>query len=228
MSGMLTGIGLTLSYKLNAKSLDRKRVLRVAQITDMHIFPDPIPEKGIKNLLAELHALSDKPDFVINTGDNIMDSLKRSKEETAAQWEAWDKYYRSELKFELRNCIGNHDVWGWGLDGNKQKKDVLFGKEWAKIKLELDNTYYSFEKNGWKFICLDSVSYEKNSHAYTAKLGDKQLKWLKNELESTPATTPVCIASHIPILSPSVFFDGENEKSGNWEVPGSWMHIDAH
>jgi len=35
------------------------------------------------------------------------------------------------------------------------------------------------------------------------------------------------VVSHIPIISTSVFFDGDNEKSGNWNVPRAWMHIDA-
>ncbi|MDP3434638.1 MAG: metallophosphoesterase, partial [Bacteroidota bacterium] len=66
-----------------------KRSLRFVHLTDMHIHPASVPERGIQNLLADIHSLEDKPDFVINTGDNIMDSLKRSKEETTAQWESW-------------------------------------------------------------------------------------------------------------------------------------------
>ena len=33
--------------------------------------------------------------------------------------------------------------------------------------------------------------------------------------------------SHIPILSTSAYFFGENERTGNWHVPGAWMHIDS-
>jgi hypothetical protein len=35
------------------------------------------------------------------------------------------------------------------------------------------------------------------------------------------------VMSHIPIVSASAFFHGDNERSGNWHVPGAWMHIDA-
>lgn len=35
------------------------------------------------------------------------------------------------------------------------------------------------------------------------------------------------VVSHIPILSASAYFDGDNEKDGDWKVPGAWMHIDA-
>jgi len=226
-AGILSGVGVALSSNLRAEAEQRKRVLRVAHVTDMHIYPDPIPEKGIKNLLDELHQLTDRPDFVLNTGDNVMDALRHSKEEVAAQWDAWHTLFRSNLKYDLYNCIGNHDVWGWGLKDDQVKSDPLYGKTWAKTHLELENTYYSFERNGWKFICLDSMTYENNSHAYTAKIDDEQFDWFQEELAKTSSGTPVCIVSHIPVLSPSVFFDGENEQSGNWEVPGSWMHIDA-
>jgi len=53
------------------------------------------------------------------------------------------------------------------------------------------------------------------------------MDWLKKELKSVPAATPVFIMSHIPILSACVFLDGKNYRNGQWNVPGSWMHEDA-
>ena len=206
----------------------KKRVLRIAHITDMHIFPDATPEKGIQNLLEQLHGMEDKPDFVINTGDNIMDSLKRGKEDVAAQWAAWKTNFRDKLQYELFNCIGNHDVWGWGLDDEEVKTDPLYGKAWARKMLGLEeSTYYSFERNGWKIICMDSPMHDENGHAYTAKIDEEQFAWLEKSLAETSPEMPVMIASHIPILTPTVFFDGDNEKTGDWNIPGSWMHIDA-
>jgi 3',5'-cyclic-AMP phosphodiesterase len=82
-TGIVSGIGLSFSQCTAPESNMRKRGLRVAHITDMHIYPDPVPEKGIRSLVNELNQLKDKPDFLLNTGDNVMDSLKHSKEETA-------------------------------------------------------------------------------------------------------------------------------------------------
>lgn len=62
---------------------------------------------------------------------------------------------------------------------------------------------------------------------YTAKLDEEQFEWLAGDLAATPESTPVLVASHIPILSASVFYDGDNEASGDWRVPGAWMHIDS-
>lgn len=202
-------------------------VSRFVHITDMHLYNNEIPEKGINNLLSAIDNLSYKPDFILNTGDNIMDALKRSKEEVELQWSFWKENFRDRIKYPLYNCIGNHDVWGWNNPDEGIKSDPLYGKAWAKKMLEIPANYYSVELNGWKLICLDSPFYEDNSKGYTAKFGKQQLEWLKKELASTPESVHVALASHIPILSPCVFYDGDNESTGNWRIPGAWMHIDS-
>jgi Icc protein len=35
------------------------------------------------------------------------------------------------------------------------------------------------------------------------------------------------IVTHIPILGATPFLDGDNAKTGDWIVPGAWMHIDS-
>ncbi len=223
-------IGLLGTGALNLHANERKtnkRSLRFVHLTDMHIHSGSVPERGIQNLLDEIHSLDEKPDFVINTGDNIMDSLKRSKEETKLQWDLWREYYRSKLKYELFSCIGNHDVWGWSLKNAEIESDPLFGKNWAVKELDIPYRYYSVDKKGWHFIFLDSSFRDTENHSYIARLDKDQFEWLENDLKNTPAKTPICVVSHIPIISTSVFFDGDNEKSGGWNVPGAWMHIDA-
>ena len=224
---VLGGLAVTACKPSLKNTPEKKRALRIVHVTDMHIFDGPVPELGISNLINEIKNMEDQPDFVLNTGDNIMDALKRSKEEVAAQWEAWKNNFRQNIDLPLYNCIGNHDVWGWSNDDPTIQSDELYGKNWALKMLELENRYYTFEKNGWKIICLDSPYYDKDNHGYIAKLDEEQFEWLKTTLDNTPATTNILIASHIPILSPSTFFDGDNEKTGNWVVPGAWMHIDA-
>ena len=223
----LGGLSLWSPRSASAGKPSGKRKFRIAHITDMHLQPDNTSEQGIKNLVSDLNGLQDKPDFVINTGDHIMDALKQPKEKVEAQWKVWEEAFKKHLNYDLYNCIGNHDVWGWGLDDPKVKNDPLYGKAWGSKILELDETWYSFIRNGWKFICLDSVSPGNNDRTYIGHLGELQFNWLKEELASTPKDMPVFIASHIPLLSASVFFDGNNEKSGNWVVPGAWMHLDA-
>jgi Icc protein len=59
------------------------------------------------------------------------------------------------------------------------------------------------------------------------KFDEDQYAWLSQDLFFTPSKTPVCIVSHIPIICACEFFDGKNENTGNWIVPGAWIHIDA-
>ncbi len=62
---------------------------------------------------------------------------------------------------------------------------------------------------------------------YTGRLDDTQFEWLKQQLAQSDPERPVAILSHIPILSAGELLDGDNEASGNWLVPGAWVHIDA-
>jgi Icc protein len=223
-------VGIMGASTLNLQANDKKinsRSLRFVHLTDMHIHPGPVPERGIRNLLEEIHALDEKPDFVINSGDNIMESLKRSKEDTAVQWNSWHEYYRSKLNYEHYSCIGNHDVWGWGMNDKQLENDPLFGKNWAVKELGIPNRYYSMDKNGWHFIFLDSSHRSEDHQSYIAKLDKEQFEWLEEDLKQTGTSTPVCVVSHIPIISTAVFFDGNNDKNDSWNIPGAWMHVDA-
>ena len=206
---------------------EKNKSFRVVHVTDMHISKNPKVKKGVTAMLVEIDALVKKPDFIINTGDSISDALKQPKNEVSSQWQAFSTYFKDKLKYPLHSVIGNHDVWGWGLKDEKVKKDPLYGKEWALQMLSMGNRYYTFMHKSWKFICLDSPLHVSTKRPYTAQLDDEQFNWLETELQNTDTETPVCIVSHIPILSASVFYDGDNTVNGNWQVPGGWMHIDS-
>lgn len=226
-AGMFAGVGLTGLNSFGAEEIAGNKILRIVHLTDMHIEPGPKIEKAIGTLVKEINSLAEKPDFILNTGDNIMDALSRDKENVHNQWQAWQGYFYNKLSVELHSCIGNHDIWGWGNGNYTIEKDPLFGKSWAAAMLKMPDRYYSFERKGWKFICLDSSYRDTGNKGYTAKLDKEQFAWLKDELKRTPPDTFICIVSHIPILSVSVFFDGDNFKKGNWQIPGAWMHTDA-
>lgn len=205
---------------------NRKRVLRIAHLTDVHVQPEGPAAKGMAAALHAVQNLQDKPDIIFNTGDCIMDSLGNPKEKVRDQWKVWNDVLKNENSLEVMHCIGNHDVWGWSMPHATIKADDHYGKKWAQESLNLKQRYYSFNKAGWHFIVLDSTHPIKG-FGYTAKLDEEQFEWLKQDLASTPKETNTCILSHIPILGVSVFFDGENMKHGKWKIPGAWMHSDA-
>jgi 3',5'-cyclic AMP phosphodiesterase CpdA len=204
----------------------RKKVLRIAHLTDVHVQPEQGAPHGMARALQHAQNLADKPDVIFNGGDSIMDALGADKARTKTQWQVWQSVLRNECSLPIEHCIGNHDVWGWELK-NKIAPDKLYGKQWALEEFALASRYRSFELAGWHFIVLDST--HPAPQGYIGKLDEPQFEWLEEDLQKTPHTTPVCVLSHIPIICFCCFFDGENEteKSGDWKVPGAWMHIDA-
>lgn len=203
-----------------------RRVLRLAHLTDVHVQPERRAAQGMAACLRHVQAQKDKPALILSGGDCIMDSLGADQARTRVQWELWNKVLRDECSLPIEHCIGNHDVWGWHRkESGATGSEPLYGKKWAMDALGLQRPYRSFDHAGWHFIVLDST--HPAGGTYTARLDDEQFDWLAEDLRKTDSKTPVLVLSHIPILAVCVFFDGENEKSGNWSVPGAWMHTDA-
>jgi 3',5'-cyclic AMP phosphodiesterase CpdA len=211
--------------------------VRIAHITDMHIAPGGPSTQDLARAFRDVQARRPKIDLIINTGDCVGDSLGATKDSTQAAWDAFTGVVKAEVSLPIYHAIGNHDVWGWGLPPNEQKSlssDPLFGKGFALQELGLANRYYTFDNAGWRFLVLDSTHLPPPEYpeyaegqSYIGELDDEQYNWLVQQLEATPQSMPVCIASHIPILSACELLDGPTEFRGNWLVPGAWVHIDA-
>jgi 3',5'-cyclic AMP phosphodiesterase CpdA len=200
-------------------------------MTDFHVWSLGGAPDGMTRALRHAQTQEDPPDIIVNTGDSIMDSLDtRDKGAVEAQWDVYNSILKSECSLPVIHAIGNHDVWGWGHPEASTNSDPLHGKNMALEKLGLDKPYYSFDRAGWHFLVLDSIHLpnEASEYPYIGRLDDEQFKWLTEDINSLADTnTPICILSHIPIVAACEYFDGPNEESGNWVVPGSWMHIDA-
>lgn len=206
-----------------------KRILRIAHLTDFHVLPMAFAQEQMVNVLRHAQSQADPPDIILNTGDAIMDSLEEDKASTEAQWQVFNDILQAECNLPIYHAIGNHDIWGWGLTDEQIKSDPLYGKNMALEKLSLENRYYSFDLAGWHFIILDSnyPPNEVSEYPYIGQLDEEQFDWMVRDIQAVPGETPICIASHIPIVAACEYFDGPNEETGNWVVPGAWMHIDA-
>lgn len=201
----------------NAAVVAPRRVARFVHMTDTHVQPEREAGAGFATALRTAQGLSDKPDFVIFGGDNVMNvDGSEGADRAAVQLDVWKNALRNELSIPHYYCIGNHDV---------LRMHPVDGKKWAVDAYGLPGRYHTFDRAGWKFIVLDSTSPQKGG--YKGRLDDAQFEWLEQELRAAPAEMPVLIVGHIPILAACSYFDGDNEKSGDWKVPGAWMHIDA-
>ena len=209
----------------------RQLAVRFAHISDMHIEPKGIAVQHFSRAMRNVQMLTPPVEFVVNAGDCVMDAMFTNKDWANQQWDGFQSVLSKDFPLPVYHAIGNHDVWGWGLRAEEQDKvkdDPLFGKGLAMEKLGLTNRYYTFEQGGWRFIVLDSVHLADQvfQHPYTGKLDDEQYEWLVHQLNGTPAETPICIVSHIPVFGSSGLMDSD-ESSGNWVMPGAWQHIDG-
>ena len=63
--------------------------LRVAHLTDIHISPERIAEHGMAASLHALNDLKDKPTFIMNGGDAIMNAGTLTKGGMQDQWNSF-------------------------------------------------------------------------------------------------------------------------------------------
>lgn len=205
-----------------SENKEKAPVLRFAHLTDMHIEPGIGAEEGVKKCIEHILKSKKQVDFFVNGGDLIMDALGKDKAETEAQWAIWRSIRAAYPDLKFYHCIGNHDVWG-----KTPHEEKFPGKAWVMKEHSMDSPYYAFDSKGWHFIVLDSTHQKDDGTWYTAKLDTAQRTWLEQTLNKIPSDKPILIISHIPILGATPFLDGDNAQTGDWIVPGAWMHIDA-
>lgn len=198
----------------------RTRVLRCAHLTDVHLNG----EKGSDEALARCYRdLQERGcELILNTGDTVMELNGASLASAESQWGHWHRVTRAESSVEAVHAIGNHDCWGWERDSSEPRR----GKGMVEQELELPGRFYSVDRAGWRFVVLDSI-WSGPGGGYAGRLDLEQFEWLAETLGKTGADTPVCVLTHIPIVTACGFFDGERFTDGRWSVPGSWMHEDA-
>ncbi|KQM72580.1 metallophosphoesterase [Pedobacter sp. Leaf216] len=199
----------------------KKPVLRVAHITDVHLKNQfNAPAKFIK-CLHNLQNQSPRVDLVLNGGDIVFDMNKENIATINDQWKLVGDTMKNECSLPVRYCLGNHDIW-WN---ENTKGDTFYGRKYAMDKLQLAKPYYSMVQNGWKIIVLDSTHLDIDNTWYIGKLGEEQLLWLKNELDTTSAGMPVMVMSHIPILTALLMI--EDNIVNKWTMLGGDMHTDT-
>jgi 3',5'-cyclic-AMP phosphodiesterase len=200
----------------------KKRVLRFAHLTDVHLEPEMRAPEGLAKCLHHIQSQKDAPAFIMNTGDCIMDALKQPKDRVEVQWKLWHGLMKSDNNLPLEYCIGNHDCWGAG-----QTTDLLYGKKYALEMMRLEKPYRSFDKAGWHFIVLDSIQPKKDGVWYTCHLDDEQFDWLEKDLAAN-TQLPVIIFSHVPIVSAAtVVVDNKFKEDTGYQLGVASMHTDA-
>jgi 3',5'-cyclic-AMP phosphodiesterase len=155
------------------------------QISDSHIgFGKDPYKKSVTATLQEavnkINALRQRPDFLIHTGD--LTHLSTPKEfDTVAE------ILKGAKVDQIFYVPGEHDVVGDGSEYLKRFGKGTKGDGW-----------YSFDHRGVHFIGLVNVASQGLDKGLGV-LGAEQLDWLKADVASLTASTPIVVFGHVPL-----------------------------
>jgi len=157
-----------------------------AQISDSHIGFKHDPNNDVtatlREAVARINAMPERPDFVIHTGD-ITHLSAPSEFDTATQVLTGVKTSR------VFYVPGEHDV----LTDDGQDYLDRYGKGTA------GRGWYSFDHKGVHFIGLVNVLNLKPGGL--GLLGNDQLEWLEKDVSGLSASTPIVVFAHMPLWS---------------------------
>lgn len=173
-----------------------KGTVRLIFYTDVHARQEWETPAALKKAAAAINAK--KADLVIAGGDLITDGFQSPAAVAAPRWDAYMMLHRG-IQADLYPAIGNHDLVAANpADGSPPAKDprAIF-----LARTGLDRTHYSFDAVGYHFVVLDSIQVTRDHYQFHGMIGSEQIEWLKQDLTHVPRSTPIVIATHIPLLS---------------------------
>jgi Icc protein len=203
----------------------RKRVLRLAHLTDIHVEPEHRADQGMAACLRHIRESADKPGLILTGGDQIFDSMEQQEPRTKLLWDLWQRIWKDECAIPQEHCIGNHDIWGVNKTRSKTTGDEpLYGKKRAVDAMGIGNRFRSFDRAGWHFVVLDSI--QPVGDGYICKLDDEQFEWLGGDLAGAK-DKPTLVLSHAPIVSVTpMMLGGADPKDDKRTVSGTLLHED--
>jgi Icc protein len=212
-----------------AAAPSRGKAFRVAHLTDVHVEPGALKAgEGFTLALNSLHTQLDrKPDLIVTGGDHVMDANAHARSDADAMWDLYQRVLRDNTDVPVRPCIGNHDVYAWGMGEKVAETEAGYGKGMYLDRMQVPRTYYSFDAGGWHFVCLDNIARRpENPKTYVGELGDEQTEWLRADLAANDKRLPVCVVTHIPLLTATVFFDENpwDDKRHGYNVGDNMLH----
>ncbi len=150
--------------------------------TDVHLPTMHDSEYRITHFVEAMKAA--RPDFIIELGDFAIPDPKFT-----AMFDIWNSFPGDRY-----HVIGNHE-----MDGGTTREQAVAYRN-------MENSYYAFDRNGFRFLVLDGNDKpHPESRGYTQYIGPGQTAWLSEQLKQTPF--PVVIFSHQGLAR--YFADGE-------------------
>ncbi|MFZ5832927.1 MAG: metallophosphoesterase family protein [Planctomycetota bacterium] len=200
---------------------------RFVHLSDIHVQPELRAAAGMTKCLAAVESLDPKPDLIVTGGDLIMDAFAQDEARSKMLFELYKKVLADHTGIPVRQCIGNHDIFGWANKKGVTPAHPQYGKKMVCEMLELPQTYYAFDAGGWRFYILDDIQPTED-HRYEAYLDEPQRAWLEEQLRQKDPAMPAAVVCHIPILSVTAMDVASTFRDGVHAVPSALVCRDAH
>jgi 3',5'-cyclic-AMP phosphodiesterase len=196
-AGLTTGVsGATISPKQTSSS----ESLRLVFATDTHLMQNDAlrSEEGLAAAVDAIKELRPRPDLIVCGGDLSDPSPNLDYPAADKLLNRFFGIWTLGHSIETHYIFGNHDLVGT-KNPLVSRYDPRFGKGLFEKRLGLPRLYYSFEKQGWRFIVLDDVCLNPDGSFYGQYPAD-QLDFLQSELKAHKEK-PTVIAGHVPTVS---------------------------
>src|SRR5271154_2708614 len=164
-------------------------------ITDTHIQPELNAAQGCDQCFKKARTI--KSEFAIQGGDHVFDSLGVGRQRATSLFDLYAKT-EQDLGMKIYHTIGNHDCFGVYPASGVAPTDLLYGKKMYEDRF--GKSYYPFDHKGVHFIVLDTIGITAD-RAYEGRVDAAQLTWLAADLKALPASAPIIVSVHIPLVS---------------------------
>ncbi len=186
---------VALSNKGLALAAARENDFTFLFLTDTHLQPELNAAQGCDQCFQKARTI--KADLAIQGGDHVFDSLGVGRPRATGLFDLYRKT-EQDLGMKVHHTIGNHDCFGVYPASGVEPTDPLYGK---KMYEDLFGpAYYSFDHKGVHFIVLDSIGIT-SDRAYEGRVDSAQLAWLAADLKALPASAPIIVSIHIPLVT---------------------------
>lgn len=188
--------------RARASQSTKPKAFRFVHLADIHVQRHLRADEGFRRCLQAIHALKPRPEFILTGGDLVMDVTATSE---ATAKELFDLYTNicKDSDIPIRQCIGNHDVFGWSSKGKIAPDHASYGKKMVQERLNLPRTTYSFDHKGWHFCIVDDI-LPADGDGWQGGITEEDLDWLSRDLEAA-GEKPKVLCAHMPIVSATVF-----------------------
>lgn len=171
---------------------------------------DTAAQRQVATAMAKFASSQRGPDAVQDAllcGDNFYFKLTGPDD---PRWQTvFERMYDPKaLDFPFYASLGNHDY-----DGNNLKYELAYARQHPDSRFKLPDEWYRVDLPKQKPLATVLI-LDSNKENLTELQWNRQIEWLRNELESPRAAWTICVAHH-PLFS-NGFFWGNGPLQKDW------------